>query len=190
MECYTFPINATLFLFILTQDKKEAEDRWGKVCPHCKKGKLRWSNWSRKYNNPFEVELPDKFDVMFSLCCDCEGCRKRVTPVSIRFPIGSPNTAVTLILVELLSCGASSKRVANLVDILKVDERTIRRWLKAWRNPNVLTAWWKSLSDISIPFQSSVSSLWNHLQQRHKDKQISFQKLIELSRTLWPKWLQ
>lgn len=54
-------------------------------CPWCE-GPLHRSDFDRKLCDGLIVEGGEEFVQRFSLCCGYEGCRRRATPPSVRFP--------------------------------------------------------------------------------------------------------
>jgi len=190
MECLKPYLNASLFLFLLSLDRKAAQALWGTTCPHCGRGILHWGSWRRKFRCPVGFVLPADFDVLFSLCCSAEGCRKRTTPSSIRFPFRSPNLAAVVILAKIFVCGPSSKRVAEIQKIMEVDERTVRRWLARWRNTETSSAWWQKLSGFYSLSGLQLDALWDVYAAKTSNPRFALAKMLLACRTLWDKWRQ
>ncbi len=69
----------------------------------------------------------------FSFCCCVEGCRRRVTPGSLRFLGRKVFWGVVVLLVPVLRQGPTPKRVARLCATFGVSVRTLRRWMRWWR---------------------------------------------------------
>ena len=88
-------------------------------CPHCG-GVLDRADFRRKPRCLFDT-LPDRFTIRYSLCCRRDGCRRRLTPKSIRFFGRRVFWSVAILLLSAqLVCGSS------------MDGRTIRRWKSFW----------------------------------------------------------
>ena len=68
-----------------------------------------------------------------SFCCDRDGCRKRVTPPSVRFLGRKVYLGAVVILVAAMRQGPSPRRVRELSSLFGVDRRTIARWQVFWR---------------------------------------------------------
>lgn len=78
----------------------------------------------------------------FSFCCDA--CRKRLTPVSVRFLGRKVYLGVVVLLATVLRHGPTPMRVARLRDHLGVSRDTLARWHHWWRDAFVRTAFWKA----------------------------------------------
>ena len=63
-----------------------------------------------------------------SFCCAEEGCRRRVTPGSVRFLGRRIYAGFIVVLLTALRHGLSAGRVAVLQEHLGVDRRTLERW--------------------------------------------------------------
>jgi len=71
--------------------------------------------------------------VRFSFCCCVEGCRRRVTPRSLRFLGRKVFWGAVVLLVPVLRQGPTPKRVQRLCATFGVSVRTLRRWMRWWR---------------------------------------------------------
>jgi hypothetical protein len=69
----------------------------------------------------------------FSFCCAVEGCRRRVTPPSLRFLGRKVFFGVVVLLGPVLMEGPTPRRVRRLQELFAVSERTLRRWRRWWR---------------------------------------------------------
>lgn len=186
MECINVLLTASLFFFLLLLDREQAQNLWGKTCPHCGEGVLYWGCWKKKVRCPTSAPLPQGFEVQFSLCCSAKDCRKRVTPPSIRFPEGSPNLAVVVILARIFACGPSQKRISELKCLLKVDERTIRRWLARWRRVESESPWWKKIEGSLLLAGQGLEALWMIYCQKCTSKIDALTEMARRCRELWP----
>ena len=92
-------------------------------CPECKSA-LHKSNYTRKFRG-LEVELPPQFEVRFSFCCSKDGCRRRLTPPSVRFMRHKVYLALVILLV-------SSGIMTFLGENFQVSLHTLSRWQRAW----------------------------------------------------------
>jgi hypothetical protein len=74
------------------------------------------------------VQLPKEECIRLSFCRDRDGCRKRVTPQSLRFlgPKVYPGAIVTLI--STMRQGPTPRRVRQLSQRFGADRRTIAHW--------------------------------------------------------------
>lgn len=77
--------------------------------------------------------LGQEHEVRFSFCCAVEGCRRRVTPPSLRFLGRKVYYGVAIVLLPILMEGPTPKRVQRLQALIGVSARTLRRWRRWWR---------------------------------------------------------
>lgn len=80
--------------------------------------------------------------VRFSYCCEKEGCRLRVTPPSLRFLGRRVFFGVLVLLVPVLRDGPTSKRLERLSVEFAVSLRTLRRWIRWWRETFGASRFW------------------------------------------------
>jgi len=91
-----------------------------KGCPHCQ-GRLDTSNIPRKPRG-----LGEKQERRFSLCCRTESCRKRLTPVSLRFFGRKVYPAwVVILALDFMTQLGLSRTIAR---------QTLGRWRALWRD--------------------------------------------------------
>jgi hypothetical protein len=69
-----------LFLFSIDRDLADSARQKARPCG----GRLHCANFPRKPRGGGD-DLPEQYGYRLSFCCDREGCRKRVTPPSVRF---------------------------------------------------------------------------------------------------------
>ena len=79
----------------------------------------------------------------FSFCCDRDGCRKRVTPASVRFLGRKLYLSAVVILITAMRQGPTPSRVRELSKLFGVDRTTIARWQVFWRDHVPKTPFWK-----------------------------------------------
>lgn len=75
---------------------------------------------------------------------DCSQCRRRNTPVSIRFLGRRVYAGVVVVLVSAMQNGLNERRVEALRKELKIDVRTLRRWREWWLGEFVRSPFWKA----------------------------------------------
>ena len=95
-------------------------------------GVLHCASYSRKPRGG-PAGLGPEHAVRFSFCCGVEGCRRRVTPPSLRFLGRKVFWGVVVLLVPVLRQGPTPKRVERLCATFGVSVRTLRRWMRWWR---------------------------------------------------------
>ena len=125
---------------LLDADREIASETRGKGCPACG-GKLHGAVFRRKPRSG--VALPAEYDIRFSFCCAEEGCRKRVTPASLRFLGRRVYLGLIVVLAAVLRHGASPTRVGRLRELVGVSRRTVERWCRWWRSEFVETPFWR-----------------------------------------------
>ena len=94
-------------------------------CPHCG-GALHRANYERKPRGMDCEALRDSF------CCAEDGCRRRMTPGSVRFLGRRVYPGFIVVLLAALQHGLSAGRVRVLQEQLGVDRRTLERWRDWW----------------------------------------------------------
>lgn len=72
-------------------------------------------------------------EMRFSFCCAVEGCRRRVTPPSLRFLGRKVFYGAVVLLLPVLMEGPTPRHVRRLRAVLAVSLRTLRRWRRWWR---------------------------------------------------------
>ena len=94
-------------LFAIDQDLAETTRK--NACP-CG-GRLHSANYLRKPRGT-PVQLPEQECKRLSFCCDRDGCRKRVTPPSVRF-LG-PKVYLGVIVILITPCGRDPHPAASV----------------------------------------------------------------------------
>jgi hypothetical protein len=122
--------DASFFLFLLLIDRDIAARAHLQRCPYCG-GMLDVADYCRKPRGAM-CELPDGFDVRYSLCCRTDGCRRRRTPASIRFLDRRVYLGVVTVIVATMRHGNAHHRLKRLQAELGVDFHTIQSWRHFW----------------------------------------------------------
>lgn len=84
------------------------------------------------------------WDKRYSLCCSRHGCRKRITPPSVRFLGRKVYVATVVVLLSAMMHGLQKKRVRRLQEELGIDRRTLNHWRTWWKETFVYSAFWKA----------------------------------------------
>jgi hypothetical protein len=84
------------------------------------------------------------YDVRFSFCCGSEGCRRRLTPPSVRFLGRRFYLGVVVVLAGALLNGATPWRIRRLQAHLPISRRTLARWRAWWLETYVRTPVWQA----------------------------------------------
>lgn len=153
---HDLPQTASFWSFLFAVDQDLAEAARKNACP-CG-GRLHRANYPRKPRGT-SVPLPEAQRIRLSFCCDREGCRKRVTPPSVRFLGRKVFVAACVILTSAMRQGPTPRRVRELSQHFHVDRRTIARWQVFWREHFPQTPFWKiararltsAVSIVSLP---------------------------------------
>ena len=120
------------------------------LCPFCG-GPLHRGDYQRKPNGG-----PAHWDTRYSLCCACDGCRRRLTPASVRFFGRRAYVAPFFLLVSALNHGLTPARVGRLSQIFGVDRHTLARWRQWWLEHFVRSAFWKEARARFMPLLSEI----------------------------------
>jgi hypothetical protein len=129
-----------LWSFLLSVDKDLAEGTREEGCS-CG-GRLHCANYPRAPRGGFDP-LPEEYRFRFSFCCDRDGCRKRVTPPSVRFLGRKVYLGAVVVLISAMRQGPAPSRVRELSSLFGVDRATIARWQAFWRDHVPQTPFWK-----------------------------------------------
>ena len=154
------------FLFAIDQDLAETARKNGCSCG----GRLHRADYVRKPRGT-PLQLPEPQTVRLSFCCDRDGCRKRVTPPSVRFLGPKVYLGVIVILISAMRQGPTPRRVRELSTRFGADRRTIARWQVFWREHFPQTPFWKNARARLAPVIEIVSlpySLVDDFLTRHR----------------------
>jgi len=145
---HELPRHASFWAFLFSIDQDLAEQARLKKCP-CG-GCLHRANYPRKPRGGGE-DLPQEYDFRLSFCCEREGCRKRVTPPSVRFLGRKVYLGAVVVLVAAMRQGPSPRRVRELSRLFGVDRHTIARWRVFWSEHFPQTPFWKAARGRLVP---------------------------------------
>lgn len=134
---------SSFFILLLAFDRDFAEEYRRKGCGECG-GRLHRSAYSRKPRGG-PPELPEDYAIRESFCCGEEGCRRRLTPPSLRFLGRRVYLGAVVVLVSAMVHGVTAKRASLMHELCGVSVRTLRRWRKWWREQFVRTRLWREL---------------------------------------------
>jgi hypothetical protein len=127
---------------LLGFDQDLARSACARGCPYCH-GVLHSARYWRKPRG-LPVGLGEEYRQRFSYCCAVQECRKRKTPVSLRFLGPKVYGAAIIVLVSALSGGAKSTAMRRLQELVGVSRRTVTRWHRWWCETFVSTPFWQS----------------------------------------------
>lgn len=139
--CHAFLRDARFWLVLLCIDQDIADEARKGGCEHCG-GPLHAADFPRQPRGVEGLELPVGFSVRRSFCCGREGCRKRLTPPSVRFLGPKLYLGTIVVLVTALRQGATPRGMRELKREFGADRRTIARWQKFWVETFCRTTYW------------------------------------------------
>ena len=113
---HDLPRTARFWSFLLAVDQDLADETRKKACP-CG-GRLHSANYLRKPRGT-PGQLSEQECLRLSFCCDRDGCRKRVTPPSVRFLGRKVYFGAIVILISAMRQGPSPRRVRELSSSLR-----------------------------------------------------------------------
>jgi hypothetical protein len=134
------PHTARLWSFLLAIDQDLAETARKNACP-CG-GRLHCANYLRKPRGT-RLQPPEPQRLRLSFCCDRDGCRKRLTPSSVRFLGSKVYLGAVIILISAMRQGPTPRRVRELSTRFGADRQTIVRWQVFWREHFPQTPFWR-----------------------------------------------
>ena len=148
LHCDTPWVRAVLchcafFELLLGVDLDLLSSSQAQPCPHCG-GRLHRGDYRRKPRGEPE-DLPEGFSIRFSLCCSQDGCRRRLTPFSVRFLARRVYVGAAVVLVAAAMQGLSPARVRRLSKVLRIPPRTARRWLAWWQSTFAESRFFRSI---------------------------------------------
>ena len=151
---HDLPRGASFWSVLLAIDQDLADDTRKQGCP-CG-GRLHSANYLRKPRGT-PLQLPEPQCLRLSFCCDRDGCRKRVTPPSVRFLGPKVYLGAIVILISAMRQGPSPRRIRELSTRFGADRRTIARWQIFWRERVPQTPFWKIARAQLVPIAKVVS---------------------------------
>jgi hypothetical protein len=163
------------FLLAIDEDLAETTRKQGCSCG----GRLHCANYLRKPRGT-AVQLPEPERLRHSFCCDRDGCRKRVTPPSVRFLGRKVYLGAVIILISAMRQGPTPRRVRELSARYGADERTIARWQVFWREHFPQTHFWKIARARLQPVVAIVALPYSLIDAflRHRDPDTGWERLL------------
>ena len=149
--------DSTFWSVLLRFDEDLAARARVAPCPFCG-ARLDRSDYPRKPRGGPEG-LGPAHRIRFSFCCSAEGCRRRVTPPSVRFfgrrvYLG----AVFLVLSDAMRGGLTRSLARRLRIEFGIDRRTLVRWRAWWRDAFPESSFWRVAAGRLVP-RPAVSEL-------------------------------
>jgi hypothetical protein len=166
---------------LLGFDQDLARSACAEGCSYCR-GVLHSARYWRKPRG-LPVGLDDDYRQRFSFCCAVQECRKRKTPISLRFLGHKIYGATIIVLVSALRGGAKAPSMRRLRELVGVSRRTVTRWQRWWREMFVSTAVWQVIR-ATLRQPVAIDALPNSLLERFEGDAES--RLLSLLRSLGP----
>ncbi len=142
--CHAFLTDSRFYQFLFRIDREIAAQVQAEGCPHCG-GVLHSACYPRKPRGLRGV-LDESYQSRLSFCCAEDGCRRRCTPVSVRFLGRKVYLGVLVVLISALEHGLSASRRRCLIETLEVPLQTLWRWRGWWRESVPASRCWQALS--------------------------------------------
>jgi hypothetical protein len=127
-------------LFRLDEDLAAQAREVGCACG----GVLHSARYARKPRGGPEGLGPEHA-MRLSFCCSVEGCRRRVTPPSLRFLGRKVFFGVVVLLLPVLRDGPTPERLRRLTESFAVSPRTLLRWRRWWREVVPRSRFWEAM---------------------------------------------
>ena len=147
--------DSSFFELLLRMDEEVgAEVRQG-GCLRCG-GVLHSARYARKPRGGPE-ELGGEHRRRQSFCCAEPGCRKRVTPPSLRFLGRKVFFGLWVLLLPVLREGPTPARLSRLEEVFTVSRRTLLRWRQWWREEVPQSRFWRARQgDWAVPVATAA----------------------------------
>jgi hypothetical protein len=145
--CQSILQSAEFFAFLLLIDSDLAAEAKIQGC-RCCQGPLHQARYPRKPRGA-QCVLGAEYRQRFSFCC--AHCRRRTTPVSVRFLGRRVYLSIVVTLAAALIAGLSGRRIATLTESLGVPRLTLHRWRQWWLNDFVQTPLWRGKRALFMP---------------------------------------
>lgn len=133
--------SSSFFTLLLRYDEDMAAQARAVGC--CCGGVLHSARYARKPRGGPEGLGPEHA-MRLSFCCSVEGCRRRVTPPSLRFLGRKVFFGVLVLLLPVLREGPTPQRLRRLAEAFAVSPRTLLRWRRWWREVVPRSRFWEA----------------------------------------------
>lgn len=135
--------------FLCDVDSDFAATARGAGCPQCG-AVLHSARYPRKVRGR-AMQAEDGRNHRASFCCSRDGCRRRVTPPSVRFLGRKHFLSSTVLLVSAARYGARPRLAQTLRDTYGVSHCTLARWQRWWRETVPATMFWAAAKTHFMP---------------------------------------
>ena len=122
-----------IYALLLHIDAERAERARNDGCPTCG-ARVHSARYPRKPRG-VPRESSDGLDMhRFSFCCSQEGCRKRVTPPSVRFLDRRVYLGMVVVFVTAVRQGPTPPGLQRIRNFCGADRKTVMRWREWWQD--------------------------------------------------------
>jgi len=94
-----------------------------------------------------------------SFCCARDGCRRRVTPPSVRFLDRKVFFGPVVVVLSVLGATLSPMRLCRLREIIGVSLRTAKRWVSWWQSDFASSRFWRAAQGRLAPPAPTATKL-------------------------------
>lgn len=145
--CHTLLKSPRFFSLLIQIDADIANQMHRTICPLCAAGVLHRANYPRKPKACPQEVLHD-YQSRWSFCCHL--CRRRSTPMSVRF-LGRRVYVALAVVVLAAKRNRINAAITAVVETLGVPERTVARWRQWWLQRFACTALWQEMNARFMP---------------------------------------
>ena len=146
--CHALLRDATLYDVLLKFDRDLAAEARAAGCP-CG-GVLHSARYPRKPRGGPD-DLGPEYGTRLSFCCAVDGCRRRVTPPSVRYLGRRVYLGAVIVLITAMHAGITAPRATRLREWLGVSVRTLARWRRWWGETFVASSFWQGVKGRFTP---------------------------------------
>ena len=140
--CHAIVGDASFYELLYRMDGEIAAQARAAGCPRCG-GVLHSARYPRKPRGS-GCALGATYESRLSLCCSSEGCRRRVTPPSLRFLGRRVYLGAVVVVATALRHGLTPVRAGKLRELFGVSHRTLVRWRRWWLESFTASSFWKT----------------------------------------------
>jgi len=144
--CHTLLDDPKLHTLLLCIDEEQAAETRSTGCA-CG-GRLHRADYPRKPRGG-PRDLDDAHRMRRSFCCGI--CRKRCTPLSVRFLGRRVYLGAVVVLASAMRYGLTVQRVAQLTHWFGVPRQTLDRWRHWWHDDFVESDFWQDVRGRFVP---------------------------------------
>jgi len=153
--CHEIGFDVSFFELLREIDEAIAEAVQAGKCLFCG-ARLDRADYPRKPRGGAFGAAGEDETKRYSLCCSAEGCRKRVTPPSVRFLGRKVYLSVVVVVASIQAVREAEARASALRAATGVPARTLRRWVTWWRTAFALGSFYRAArTDFASPIDDA-----------------------------------